>query len=170
MQIKTTLRFHLTPVRMAKIKNSGERQPATFLVRAQESALPERFLPQASDRGQPFQGQARARELLRRRHLRLQTTGHVPGESTGVRPVSASGPRGGSLLGSGTPGRAGCMGEGVEYRGQPFLGQARARELLRRRFLRPQTTGHLPGQSNTAPGKDPVLGLHLQPGGGPNTR
>ena len=23
MQIKTTLRFHLTPVRMAKIKNSG---------------------------------------------------------------------------------------------------------------------------------------------------
>jgi hypothetical protein len=26
MQIKTTLRFHLTPVRMAKIKNSGDRQ------------------------------------------------------------------------------------------------------------------------------------------------
>jgi hypothetical protein len=25
MQIKTTLRFHLTPVRMAKIKNSGDR-------------------------------------------------------------------------------------------------------------------------------------------------
>ena len=24
MQIKTTLRFHLIPVRMAKIKNSGE--------------------------------------------------------------------------------------------------------------------------------------------------
>jgi hypothetical protein len=24
MQIKTTLRFHLTPVRMAKIKTSGE--------------------------------------------------------------------------------------------------------------------------------------------------
>jgi hypothetical protein len=24
IQIKTTLRFHLTPVRMAKIKNSGE--------------------------------------------------------------------------------------------------------------------------------------------------
>jgi hypothetical protein len=24
MQIKTTLRFHLTPVRMAKIQNSGE--------------------------------------------------------------------------------------------------------------------------------------------------
>jgi hypothetical protein len=24
MQIKTTLRFHLTPVRMAKIKNSGD--------------------------------------------------------------------------------------------------------------------------------------------------
>jgi hypothetical protein len=27
------------------------------------------------------------RELLRRRHLRLQTTGHLPGESTGVRPA-----------------------------------------------------------------------------------
>jgi hypothetical protein len=26
MQIKTTLRFHLTPVRMAKIKNSGDRR------------------------------------------------------------------------------------------------------------------------------------------------
>jgi hypothetical protein len=24
MEIKTTLRFHLTPVRMAKIKNSGD--------------------------------------------------------------------------------------------------------------------------------------------------
>jgi hypothetical protein len=110
-------------------------------------------------------------ELLRRRHLRLQTT-HLPGESTGVRPareVSASGP-GGSLLGSGTPRRAGCTGDGVEYRGQQFLGQARARELLRRRHLRFQITGHLPGQSNTASWKDPVLGLHLQPGGGPNTR
>jgi hypothetical protein len=26
MQIKTTLRFHLTPVRMAKIKNSGDSE------------------------------------------------------------------------------------------------------------------------------------------------
>jgi hypothetical protein len=26
MQIKTTLRFYLTPVRMAKIKNSGDRR------------------------------------------------------------------------------------------------------------------------------------------------
>jgi hypothetical protein len=66
--------------------------------------------------------------------------------------------------------RAGCMREGVEFRGQPFLGQERATELLRRRHLQLQTTGHLPGQSNTASGKDPVLGLHLQPGGGPNTR
>ena len=32
------------------------------------------------------------------------------------------------------------MGDGVEYRGQPFLGKARARELLRRRHLRLQTT------------------------------
>ena len=105
--------------------------------------------------------------------LKKYRRGHLPGESTGVRPareVSASGPSSRSLLGSGTPRRAGCTGEGVEYRGQQFLGQARATELLRRRHLRLQTTGNLPGQSNTAPGKDPVLGLHLQPGGGPNTR
>jgi hypothetical protein len=86
-----------------------------------------------------------------------------------AREVCASGP-GGSLLGSGTPRRAGCTGDGVEYRGQLFLAQARATELLRRRHLQLQTTGHLPDQSNTASGKDPVLGLHLQPGGGPNTR
>jgi hypothetical protein len=49
-------------------------------------------------------------------------------------------------LGSRTPRRAGCRGDGVEYRGQPFLGQARATELLRRRHLRLQTTGHLPGE------------------------
>jgi hypothetical protein len=130
-------------------------------------------------RGQPFLGQARATELLRRRHLRLQTTSHLPDNRPSswwvhrdppAREVCASGPGGGSLLGSRTPQRAGCMGEGVEYRGQPFLGQARARELLRRCHLRLQTTDHLPGQSNTASGKDPVLGLHLQPGGGPNTR
>ena len=57
------------------------------------------------------------------------------------------------------------MGEGVEYRGQQFLGQVRATDLLRRRHFRLQTTGHLGGQSNMASGKDPVLGLHLQPGG-----
>jgi hypothetical protein len=102
----------------------------------------------------------------------IKTTSHLPGECTGVRPareVCASGPSG-SLLGSGTPRRAGCTGDGVEYRGQPFLGQERATELLRRRHLQLQTTGHLPGQSNTASGKDPILGLHLQPGGGSNTR
>ena len=86
-------------------------------------------------RGQQFLGKARATDLLRWRHFRLQTTGHLPGESTGVRPareVCASGPGGvGSLLGSRTPQRAGCTGDGVEYRGQPFLGKARARELLR---------------------------------------
>ena len=38
------------------------------------------------------------------------------------------------------------MGDGVEYRGQPFLGQARATELLRQHHLRLQTTGHLPGE------------------------
>jgi hypothetical protein len=87
-------------------------------------------------------------ELLRQRHLRLQTTGHLPGECTGVRPareVCASGPCG-SLLGSGTPRRAGCRGDGVEYRGQPFLGQARATELLRWHHLRLQKNGHLPGE------------------------
>jgi hypothetical protein len=90
---------------------------------------------------------------------------------TGVRPAleaSASGSSGATLV----PGlrREGCTGEGVEYRAQPFLGQARVRELLRQHHLRLQSTGHLPGQSNTASGKDPVLGLHLRPGGGPNTR
>jgi hypothetical protein len=45
----------------------------------------------------------------------------------------------------------------VEYRGQQFLGQTRARELLWRHRLQLQTTSHLPGQSNTASGKDPVL-------------
>jgi hypothetical protein len=39
------------------------------------------------------------------------------------------------------------MGEGVGYRGQQFLAQARATDLLRRRHFRLQTTGHLPGQS-----------------------
>jgi hypothetical protein len=122
----------------------------------------------------------------------------------------------GSHLGSGTPRRAACTGESVEYRGQQFLGQARATELLRQRHFWLQTTGHLPGQStgicpareasasgsvgatlvlglhggqsaqvrvwttetttsvtgqsNTAYGKNPILSLHLQPGGGPNTR
>jgi hypothetical protein len=96
----------------------------TFLVRAQGSARPERFLPQAPAGASLAPG-------LRR------------GQATQVM---------------------------VWNTDHPFLGQARARELLRRRHLRLQTTGHLPGQSNTASGKDPALGLHLQPGGGPNTR
>ena len=82
--------------------------------------------------------------------LKKYRRGHLPGESTGVRPareVSSIGPGGRSLLGSGTPRRAGCTGEGVEYRGQPFLGQARARELLRWYHLQLQTTGHLPSES-----------------------
>jgi hypothetical protein len=33
MQIKTTLRFHLTPVRIAKIKNSGVSKILTFAFR-----------------------------------------------------------------------------------------------------------------------------------------
>jgi hypothetical protein len=53
----------------------------------------------------------------------------------------------GSQLGSRTPRRAVFTGESVEYRGQQFLGQARATELLRWHHFRLQTTGHLPGQS-----------------------
>jgi hypothetical protein len=67
-----------------------------------------------------------------------------------ARDVCASGPGSGSLLGSRTPLRAGCTGDGVEYRGQPFLRKARATELLRQRHLRLQTTGHLPGESHRA--------------------
>jgi hypothetical protein len=168
---------HLLP--MGGIADSELGWPTSIII--QENALLTTFL-------------ARATELLRRRHLRLQTTGHLPGEShrayeaaqssapdnqppswwvhrdPPAREVCASGPGGGSLLGSRTPRRTGCTGDSVEYRGQPFLGKARARELLRLCHFRLQTTGHLPGQSNTASGKDPVLGLHLQPGGGPNTR
>ena len=97
---------------------------------------------------QPATFPARATELLRQRHLRLQTTDHHPGECTGVCPAQedcTSGP-GRSPLGSGTPQRAGCTGYGVEYRGQPFLRQARAIELPRRRHLQIQTTGHLTGE------------------------
>jgi len=36
MQIKTTLRFHLTPVRMAKIKNSGDSRDAGENVKQRE--------------------------------------------------------------------------------------------------------------------------------------
>jgi hypothetical protein len=50
-------------------------------------------------------------------------------------------------LGSGTPQREVCTGESVECRGQQFLGQVRATELLRQRHFRLQTTAHLPGES-----------------------
>jgi hypothetical protein len=134
----------------------GYRQPATFLVRAQGSTQPGRLLPHVprgvtlvprprsgrsvgesvEHRGQQLLERARATEPLRQRHFRLQTTGHLPGESTGVHPAreaSASHSVGATLV----PG------------------------------LR---SGQSAGQSNTASGKDPVLGLHLRPGGGPNTR
>ena len=135
---------------------SGSRQPATFLVRAQGSARPERLLPHFSagatlvsglrggrsagesveHRGQQLLEWVRATEPLRRRHFRLQTTCHLPGQSTGVctaREASASRSVGATLI----------------------LG------LL---------SGQSAGQSNTASGKDPVLGLHLRPGGGPNAK
>ena len=87
-------------------------------------------------RGQQLLERARATEPLRQRHFRLQTTGHLPGQSTGVCTAweaSASRSAGATLI----------------------LG-LRSRQSA--------------GQSNTASGKDPVLGLHLRPGGGPNTR
>jgi hypothetical protein len=83
-------------------------------------------------RGKPFLGEVRATELLRWHHLRLQTTSHLSGESTGFRSapeVCASGPSG-SPLGSGTPRRAGCTSEGVEYRGQPILGRREPQSFL----------------------------------------
>ena len=51
--------------------------------------------------GQQFLGQARATDLLRRRHFRFQTTGHLPGQSTVVHPAqeaSASASAGATLV------------------------------------------------------------------------
>jgi hypothetical protein len=39
MQIKTTLRFHLTPVRMAKIKNSGDRNAGADVEKEEHSSI-----------------------------------------------------------------------------------------------------------------------------------
>ena len=98
-------------------------------------------------RGQQLLERARATEPLRRRHFRLQTTGHLPGESTGVHPAreaSASRSLGATLV----PGlRSGqSAGESVEHKGQQLLDRARATEPLRRRHFRLQTTNHLPGE------------------------
>ena len=87
-------------------------------------------------RGQQLLDRARATEPLRRHHFRLQTTCHLPGQSTGVRPA-----------------REACASR-----------SAGATLILGLR------SGQSAGQSNTASGKNPVLGLHLRPGGGPNTR
>ena len=38
MQIKTTLRFHLIPVRMAKIKNSGEKSAGKDVEKEEHSS------------------------------------------------------------------------------------------------------------------------------------
>jgi hypothetical protein len=154
-------------------------------------------------RGQQLLEWARATETLRRHHFWLQTTCHLPGQSTGVRPArEASASRSAGVTLVPRPHGRRSVGESVEHRGQQLLGQARATEHLRRRHFRLQTTCHLPGQStgvrpaqeasashssgatlipglrggksagqsNTPSGKDPVLGLHLWPGGGPNTR
>ena len=99
-------------------------------------------------RGQPFLGRARVTEPLRRSHFRLQTTCHLPGQSTGVRTAreaSASRSAGVTLVPRPRGGRS--AGESVEHRGQQLLERARATEPLRRRHFRLQTTGHLPGQS-----------------------
>jgi hypothetical protein len=39
MQIKTTLRFHLTPVRMAKIKNSGDSRCCKDVEKEEHSSI-----------------------------------------------------------------------------------------------------------------------------------
>ena len=81
-----------------------------------------------------YLGASKNSGALRQHHFRLQTTCHLPGQSTGVRTAreaSASHSAGATLI----------------------LG-----------------SGQSAGQSNTASGKNPVLGLHLRPGGGPNTR
>jgi hypothetical protein len=39
MQIKTTLRSHLTPVRMAKIKNSGDRDAGNDVEEEEHSSI-----------------------------------------------------------------------------------------------------------------------------------
>jgi hypothetical protein len=39
MQIKTTLRFHLTPVRMAKIKNSGAADAGENVEKEEHSSI-----------------------------------------------------------------------------------------------------------------------------------
>jgi hypothetical protein len=52
----------------------------------------------------------------------------------------------GSHLGTGTPWRAVCTGETVDYRSWKLLGQARDTELLRQRHFQLQTSDHLQGQ------------------------
>ena len=39
MQIKTTLTFHLTPVRMAKTKNSGDRDAGKDMEKGEHSSI-----------------------------------------------------------------------------------------------------------------------------------
>jgi hypothetical protein len=70
-------------------------------------------------KGQQLLERVRATEPLRRRHFRLQTTGHLPGESTGVHPArEASASRSvGATLVPGLRGRR-SAGESVEHRGQ----------------------------------------------------
>ena len=39
MQIKTTMRFYLTPIRMAKIKNSGDNNAGKDVEKAKHSSI-----------------------------------------------------------------------------------------------------------------------------------
>ena len=78
----------------------------------------------------------------------LQTTGHLPGQSTGVRTArEASASRSAGVTLVLRPRGRRSAGESVEHRGQQLLDRARATEPLRRRHFRLQTTCHLPGQS-----------------------
>ena len=82
------------------------------------------------------------------KRTQMSTTGHLPGESTGVHPAqeaSASRSVGATLVPGLRGGRS--AGESVEHRGQQLLERARATEPLRQRHFRLQTTCHLPGES-----------------------
>jgi hypothetical protein len=82
--------------------------------------------------------------------FRLQTSIHLPGQRTGVRPAWEA-------FASGSTGAILVLGLHRKYSTQV-------------RVWTNETTGSVTGQSNTASEKDPVLGLHLRPGEGPNAR
>jgi hypothetical protein len=99
-------------------------------------------------RGWQLLGQARATELLRRCHFRLQTTSHLPGQRTGVCPVretSASGSAGAISV----PGLSG--GQSAQVRvwtteASSFWDRREPQSFWVSAVFRLHTSGHLPGQ------------------------